>query len=193
VADGVGGYSGAKRASSIAVEMLEKDASEIRDEISLRKSTEEIHGRILDEAATLHFPNMGTTLALVKFFPKTSTILVGNIGDSPVLLFRNGSMSSIYHDDSYRSIDSKSMSGIIQYLGVQRDLDIHTRIFPVVNGDTILLCSDGVTDNFLNLDEGEAQLASLASLRDAEKIVDTAIQIGIKPDDMSVVVLVLES
>lgn len=192
VADGVGGYSGAKKASTIAVETLARDASKIHDEESLKKSIEEMHREILGESKVLHFKNMGTTLAAVKVFPAMERMLIGNVGDSPVLLFRNGSMDSIYHDDSYRSTDPMSMSGIIQYLGVEQDLDIHARIFPIVSGDVILLCSDGITDNFLNSDDGEAELAFLVNMHSAEKIVDRAIEIGIKPDDMTAIVLVLE-
>ena len=120
VADGVGGYSGAKEASSIAVELLAKNASRIIDEISLADLVGQIHERIIKRSRELRFPKMGTTLAVAKIFPHDGSVLVGNVGDSPILLFRDDSLEPVYEDDSHRSYDPLSMYGIIQYLGLER-------------------------------------------------------------------------
>ncbi len=180
VADGVGGYSGAKEASSIAVQMLAKSASLIIDEKSLADSIMEIHERIIKRSRYLRFPNMGTTLAVAKIFPREGRVIIGNVGDSPILLFRGNSMESIYVDDSHRSYDPLSMYGIIQYLGLEQKLDIHTQTFSDTSGDTLLLCSDGITDNLLNSSEGKEKLVSLVKLGSAEKIVDSALDVRIK-------------
>ena len=191
VADGVGGYSGAKEASSIAVQILEKNASRIIDEKSLADSIREVHERIIERSKELHFANMGTTLAVAKIFPRQGSVIIGNVGDSPILLFRGNSMESIYVDDSGRSYDPLSMYGIIQYLGLEQKLDIHTQTFRYTSGDTLLLCSDGITDNLLNSNGGREKLVSLVKLGSAEKIVDSALDVGLKPDDMTAVMVFL--
>jgi protein phosphatase len=192
VADGVGGYSGAKEASSIAVELLSENASRIIDEKSLKESISEIHERIINRSRVLRFPNMGTTLAVAKVFPDTGSMITGNVGDSPILLFRNDSTESVYEDDSHRSYDPLSMYGMVQYLGLEQDLNIHTRTMRCLAGDLILLCSDGITDNILN-SGGEAELASLVKLHSAKKIVDSALNKLVKRDDMTAVLLYLDS
>jgi PPM family protein phosphatase len=193
VADGVGGYSGAKEASSIAVQMLAKNASQIIDENSLADSIREVNDRIIKRSRELHFPNMGTTVAIAKVLPHERTVITGNVGDSPILLFRGNSMESIYADDSHRSYDPFSMYGIIQYLGFEQKLDIHTQTFHYISGDTLLICSDGITDNLLNSSGGKERLVSLVKFGSAEKIVNAALDEGLKPDDMTAVMVFLTS
>ena len=193
VADGVGGYSGAKEASSIAVELLAKSASQIIDEKSLADLIGQIHERIIKRSREFRFPNMGTTLAVAKIFSHDGSVIIGNVGDSPILLFRDDSMESVYDDDSHRSFDPLSMYGIIQYLGLERKLDIHTRTLHYNPGDTLLLCSDGITDNLLNSQGGNEKLVSLVKLHSAENIVDSALNEGLKPDDMIAVLVFLGS
>ena len=188
VADGVGGYSGAKDASSYAIDFLKRNASKINDESSLTQLIYEIHSGIQEKAGKLGFLNMGTTLAVAKVLPKDQ-VIVGNIGDSPILLFRNNEIIPIYEDDSHRSEDPMSMYGIIQYLGLDCDLEIHTKSVQCTQGDALLLCSDGVTDNLLNSESGKAKLAGLAKSGDARGIVIAAIDQRIKPDDMTAVLI----
>ena len=100
-------------------------------------------------------------------------------------------MESVYVDDSHRSYDPFSMYGIIQYLGFEQKLDIHTQTFHYISGDTLLICSDGVTDNLLNSNGGKERLVSLVKLGSAEKIVNAALDEGLKPDDMTAVMVFL--
>jgi PPM family protein phosphatase len=191
VADGVGGYSGAKEASSIAVELLAKNASRISDEKTLADLIMMIHYQIIKRSRQLHFPNMGTTLAVAKIIPEKGSVIIGNVGDSPILLFRGNLMESVYEDDSHRSYDPLSIYGVIQYLGLEQELDIHTKTLQYASGDTLLLCSDGITDNLLSSNGGKEKLVSLVKLRSAEKIVNSALNEGLKPDDMTAVLIFL--
>lgn len=188
VADGVGGYSGAKDASSYAIDMLGRKASKVNDESSLDQLLEEIHSGIQVKARELGYINMGTTLAVAKLFPDNKT-LVGNVGDSPILLFRKTEMIPVYEDDSHRSQDPMSMYGIIQYLGLDCELEAHEKSIRWYPGDALLLCSDGITDNLLNSQSGKAKLTRLAKAGDARGIVKAAIEERIKPDDMTAVLI----
>ena len=191
VADGVGGYSGAKEASSIAVELLAENANRISDEESLAQCVRKIHENILRRSMKLHFPNMGTTLAVAKILPSKEKAIIGNVGDSPIALVRGDSLEFVYEDDSHRSRDPFSMFGIVQYLGLECELNIHTRTLDCLLGDVLLLCSDGITDNLLNSEGGKARLASLIKSGSAQYIVKSALEEGLKPDDMTALLVFL--
>lgn len=188
VADGVGGYSGAKDASSYAIDMLSRKASKVNDELSLDQLLAEIHSGIQGKARELGFVNMGTTLAVAKLL-RDDRALIGNVGDSPILLFRKTEMIQVYEDDSHRSQDPMSMYAIIQYLGLDCELEAHVKSIRCYPGDALLLCSDGITDNLLNSQRGKLKLASLAKSGDARGVVKAAIEERIKPDDMTAVLI----
>ena len=188
VADGVGGYSGAKLASSFAIDSLGREASKVKDESSLVRLINAIHAGIQRKAGELGFLNMGTTLALAKVLPE-GNVLVGNVGDSPIIVFRNSEMIQVLQDDSHRSEDPRAVYGIIQYLGLDCDLEVHTSKIQCNLGDKLLLCSDGVTDNLLLSQRGKAKLGTLAKAGDARGIVKAAIEERIKPDDMTAVLI----
>lgn len=191
VADGVGGYAGAKDASSYAISFLKKNAERIKNEESLELIINQMHQGIRELARKLRFANMGTTLATIKLLPEESQALVGNVGDSPILLFRENEMVPVYEDDSNRSSDPSSMFGIIQYLGLDCKLQVHTKIIEFSHGDVLLLCTDGITDNLLNSKGGKEKLALLATAFGAKEIVRSSIEQGIKPDDMTAVLVSL--
>jgi serine/threonine protein phosphatase PrpC len=191
VADGVGGYEGAKEASSIAVEMLKSDSALLADEEAFKNSILEIHSKIQDEAKRLHHSNMGTTIAAARIFPKSDgggKMICANVGDSPVLLFSGSDVKVVYTDDSYRESEPGNMSAIVQYLGADCDLDVHVRETAYKKNDVLLLCSDGVTDNLVESPGNYKTLASLVSHgSSAKQIVESAMRAEIKPDDMTVI------
>jgi PPM family protein phosphatase len=190
VADGVGGYSGAKEASSIAIDLLSRNASRIVDANSLTDWINAIRKKIFARSRVLRFPKMGTTLAVAKIFPRHQNVIIGNVGDSPILLFRGDEMDSVYEDDSHRSYDPLSMYGITQYLGLDREIVVHIRALEYEPDDVLLLCSDGITDNLLNSRGGKEKLKSLIKLKSAKKIVECALDEGLKQDDMTAVLVI---
>ena len=192
VADGVGGYSGAKIASSIAIEVLESNALRIVDEDSFRDVITTAHRAVQEKASELGFANMGTTLAAAKVLREddSTIVLSANVGDSPILLFSGGTVKSVYVDDSHRSRDPRAMFGITQYLGLDLDLDIHVVKVNCREGDILLLCSDGITDNLVRGFDEYGELSKLMlNHPSAERIVKKALQIGLKPDDMTAVLV----
>jgi PPM family protein phosphatase len=191
VADGVGGYSGAKEASSFAINYLAKNSKSISDQHSLAECIQEIHRKILEISKKLQFPNMGTTLAFAKLLPEKQSYLVANVGDSPILMLEGDSLLSVYFDDSYRSKDPSSIYGITQYLGVDFPIKIHTSEISLKRDSVLLLCSDGITDNLLVNRGASSKLVSLIKSQSAERIVDAAIREGLKPDDMTAVLVFL--
>ncbi len=207
VADGVGGYFGARQASVLAVATVAEQSRRITDEATAVSCLEEIHRRIQREARSLRYPNMGTTIALAKVMSKPGSedritegeegkLLTANVGDSPIFLFHNvetGDYSKLYTDDSFRGEDPLLISGIIQYLGLETEIDFHTMVTRYGRGDILLLCSDGITDNLLRRERpDEPSLSSIVRRhRSAEIVVRSAIERGYKPDDMTAVLVFL--
>lgn len=185
LADGVGGYRGAKIASSLAMEILGNSAKDIVDEASLKKRILEINEQIISKASELGFLNMGTTIAVAKVIG--SGLILANVGDSPMLLLHDKKLEPVYYDDSYRHSDPMQMSGIIQYVGL-RGIEVHTNTIQYTKGDTMLICSDGITDNLFKSPVND-RLETLMQTGSARKIVEVAIEEKIKPDDMTAIIL----
>jgi len=210
VADGVGGYQGGKEASELAIGALRNRAGEIQNEILAKSVLEDIHEQLLHTAKSRNFRFMGTTIALTKILPDLQSgrggkILTANVGDSPILLFRNSSeiyddssYTKIYTDDSFRNKMPGSMWAIVQYLGLEStEINVHTQTVDYLSGDAVLLCSDGISDNLLSDDtysrrRGAGDVGEIVrKTGSARVLVEEAIRAGVKPDDMTAVLVFL--
>jgi serine/threonine protein phosphatase PrpC len=205
VADGVGGYRGAKEASKIAIQGMQRRAGGISDDISFQSALREIHMEIVERANLLRYQNMGTTIAAAKALPDDlsgGTLITANVGDSPIIFFSRDAETGercrkAYTDDSYREEEPSSMFGIIQYLGLPDcEIKVHTSKFHYANGDILLICSDGVTDNLLVPKRDGAdpwtQLSKIVrGYRSAQRLAESAIYAEIKPDDMTAILIFL--
>lgn len=204
VADGVGGYEGGKEASQLAVAALRNRAMEMQNEILAKSVIQEIHEELIHAARARNFRNMGTTIALAKILPDLRSgggkILTANVGDSPVLLFRNSDeeYEKLYEDDSFRNRMPGSMWAIVQYLGLESgEINVHTRSTDYRDGDTVLICSDGVSDNLLseNTFQRRRAVGNISELvkktGSARSIVEEALRAGIKADDMTALLVFL--
>jgi len=204
VADGVGGYKGAKEASEIAIQGLKKRAGVISDDTSFQSALQEIHLEIEERANLLRYQNMGTTIAAAKVLPdglNEGTVITANVGDSPIIFFKDVETGElcrkVYTDDSHRNENPSSMFGIIQFLGLPNyKIKVHTSKFHYASGDILLICSDGVTDNLLApIRRGVDPWARLSTLvrgyRSAQRLAESAISSGIKSDDMTAILIFL--
>jgi serine/threonine protein phosphatase PrpC len=83
------------------------------------------------------------------------------------------------------------MWSIIQYLGYEGPLEIHSKSANYTEGDSLLLCSDGVSDNILGTKNNLSEIGDIVreARGDAKAIVKRAVEIGIKQDDISAVLV----
>lgn len=211
VCDGVGGYRGGKEASELVAGALRNKAGEIQNEFMAKSVLQGIHEQLLSTAKSLNFRDMGTTISLAKIFPNSQTghggkILTANVGDSPILLFQNPgsdfsseSYRKIFTDDSFREKMPGSMWAIVQYLGIEakEGIEVHTQSVDYHPGDIVLICSDGISDNLL-VENSYSRKRSVGDIGElvrrtgsARRIVEEAIQAGVKPDDMTAVLVFL--
>jgi serine/threonine protein phosphatase PrpC len=196
VADGVGGYRGAKEASQLATKVLEEFAPALDSERALSACVAEISKRIKERGWELHYFEMVTTLALAKVLPGKRTVLTANVGDSPIFLIKKEKMGEepllLYKDDSLRYEDPNNLWSINQYLGYGGRLRIHTKSSEYELGDILLLCSDGVSDNILGSSNDLTRLGPLVKENPSAKaLVNHAMDVGLKADDMTAILVFL--
>jgi serine/threonine protein phosphatase PrpC len=127
---------------------------------------------------------MVATLAVVVV---EGDLLYGlNVGDSRVLLWRAGALQQLSVDHA----DKVQTNLLTRALGLAAEVEPHCFRMPLLDGDVVLLCSDGVS-NLLSADALEAALGERAN---AQAVVELA-RAGAREemvDDASAVVLHIE-
>ncbi|MBZ0119560.1 MAG: protein phosphatase 2C domain-containing protein [Sandaracinaceae bacterium] len=200
VADGMGGYEGGEIASKMVVETLERffvrndedaeltwpfgaDADlTLRENalaVSLKLANREVHARRRG-----HLAQMGSTVvALAVDGPR---VALAHVGDSRIYRLREGAIERLTRDHSLvEEMRERGMHGtpegighiVTRAIGASPDTEPELRRELAREGDTFLLCSDGVTD--VLDDEAIAGLLSLSTAeRACEAIVEAAYEAG---------------
>ena len=172
VADGVGGARGGREASHwairVAVERYYDQASHDPG-ANLCAAVETANTSLFQYLQSTGTPEAGSTMAAAVIHG--DTLYVANIGDSRVYLLRNGQLAQLTRDHTLTQ--QKIDQGLIspEQAEVDPDNSVLTRsmgaeptvqvdLFPplqLAKGDTVLICSDGLTDML-----EEAEVAHLA-------------------------------
>jgi serine/threonine protein phosphatase PrpC len=204
VADGMGGHAAGEIASQLALDTLiqqyySSDDTPLPPAIRLERAVLEANLDIYEQAVTVDTQaGMGTTIVTAVIHEDRLT--VANVGDSRAYLVRNGEIVQITDDHSwvaeqvklgtmtdqqaqnhaYRNVVTRCLG---HKPGIQVDIFEHRlRV-----GDTILLCSDGLS-NQVSVQELGRTLLDYAPAQAAEKLVDLANQAG-GPDNITAVVI----
>ncbi len=199
VADGMGGHVGGEIASVLAVGVI--DAAFTGHSADELKAAVRAANRAIWErgSAASDLAGMGTTICAVGLTDE-GRIAVVHVGDSRAYLQHDGSLTQLTDDHSVtaelvrrgelteeQALDHPHRSVLTRALGVGPDVDLDFGAPPVVAGDRLLLCSDGL---FTEVPADE--LASVMARRDtldatAEVLVELALSRGGR-DNVSVVV-----
>lgn len=166
VADGMGGASAGEIASTMATDLIfrhlaagwgaDSDSSPQAFADYVRDSVQTTNVRIHERAVSrIELDGMGTTATLVGVLG--SNLLVTQVGDSRAYLIREGVATQVSHDQSYvqHLIDTGRVSEeeagmvdnnvILQALGPTPTVEVVQTWEPVLDGDVVLLCSDGLS------------------------------------------------
>jgi protein phosphatase len=172
VADGMGGHAGGEVASRLAIAALinitlhvpdwilrldDEHAQKLMDRTAARVN--QVHD-VLKEKARLdpRLRGMGTTMTAA--FSLGNDLFVAQVGDSRAYLFRDGSLQLLTRDQTHaqRLADLGAISQqdvachrlrhiLTNALGSsQSEVDTEIRRWQLVDGDRLLLCTDGLTD-----------------------------------------------
>jgi PPM family protein phosphatase len=212
VFDGMGGEFGGQEASNSAKGYLLKALDTFPERQSLQQETQLIHDILVDANKKIlrekggRSEGMNTTASVVRIWQGPGSerkAIVGNVGDSRVYIFRNGSLKQITLDDNLLRADypNENEAGYVQEKmnntvdpvnglteeerGLWRKRNILTqylgkeKISPRMHvvdlspGDQILICSDGISDNLTDM-EMSVILSKNISGNYAKEITDTA-------------------
>lgn len=166
VADGMGGHKAGKYASTMARDIIQDNFN--KDEIALshekdilkwiKTSIEEANTKIyLKSIENDELEGMGTTVTMAYIY--RNKIYLGHVGDSRAYLIRNKEITQITEDHSYvnhllktGSITEKEAKShpkrnmITRAVGSSSIIEIDLIVKEWVQGDLLILCSDGLTN-----------------------------------------------
>ncbi len=181
VADGMGGHAGGEFASQIAVNTVEEVFSNLDNdfipttlngeispdeltreklEYAIRLAGRRIYEKALDEP---EYRGMGTTALALHL--QQDRLFISHVGDSRGYRIRKSGIEQLTEDHSL--VNEQIKAGLItpehakthrlkniitRSLGYQEEVEVDTRIELLEEGDTFLLCSDGLS-NMVEEDE----------------------------------------
>ena len=138
VFDGMGGHKKGEVASLIASETMEMNLSNLEDYVV------EANKKILDYQQTnSDSEGMGTTMTAIEINDQ-STLKIAHVGDSRCYVLSNRQLIQLTEDENVPGYQNV----LLQALGTKKKLDIQTIDFQLTSGDVILLCTDGVYNEF---------------------------------------------
>ena len=192
VADGMGGHRAGEVASETAIEEIKKlvrQSGTLRTPDDLQRAIDSANqAAYLKSLESPDFHGMGTTLVVAQI--TNGKLLLAHVGDSRAYLLGERGLERLTEDHSviYQYIKEGRITeeearkhprkgGILRALGVEKFVEADTKELPY-NGETLLLCTDGVTD-MLRDEEIEEILKNNPDPRQAcEQLVEKANQAG---------------
>jgi protein phosphatase len=197
VADGMGGHSAGDVASAFVVEKLRETVNPMQDIdcAYIEEIIKSIHTQLLADGINRGTPNMGSTLAGLILQKGSSGFC--NVGDSRVYRLRNSILQQLSRDDSLASIIPGAAKNIItNAVGAGlADISVDSRFSPyiAVEGDTFLICSDGVHGFIADTDLEQLLALQENPQKIAQLIVEKAIENNSDDNCTAVVVRIMRS
>lgn len=210
VADGLGGQQAGDVASSLALERLrailpawasQRDTAPGVDDIgtALTESMQRVNEELFRAAAEREeWYGMATTLTIVRV--SGPLFQYAHVGDSRLYLYRKGRLTQLSQDhalvnelirtgeitaDQARRHPSRHV--LTQAIGMDRRLDIDSGNGRLIDGDMLLLCTDGLLA-VVNEDEMGQLLCQTPPMNVAQALVTIANERG-SPDNVTVIAI----
>ncbi len=195
VADGMGGHVGGEVAARVAVDSLRAAFQRQPSVEGLRRAVAEANRAVWRQSqAESGLRGMGTTLtatALVQEPGGRQVVALANVGDSRAYVFSKGQVIQVTADHSLA--EEKVRQGqltqaeaavhphrhiLTRALGVSSDVDVDLWELHLREGDRILLCSDGLTNEVGDEQIGEILGAGKGPQEAAKALVQAALDHG---------------
>jgi serine/threonine protein phosphatase PrpC len=198
VADGMGGHRGGDVASRVAIETMERLADEDHGSLTehVRRANRAVWDRSVEDQ---RLSGMGTTLTAVRI--DGDQVTLAHVGDSRAYLLRNDALQQLTDDHTLvaRMVRSGEITKaeaevhphknvMTRSLGTEQNVEVDEDSIVLVDGDRLLLCSDGLTGMV-----AEDQIQAILENSDqpqqaADRLVKAANRAG-GIDNISVVVI----
>ncbi|MEZ4683803.1 MAG: protein phosphatase 2C domain-containing protein [Caldilineaceae bacterium] len=165
VADGINGHQGGDRASGLAVNTIKRELSTFDVPVlkamqdAIQKANEEIYKQALNDPK---LRGMGCTVIVAIF--DTDRLYLAHVGDSRAYLIRSNTIYQLTEDHLREARIPSSSPELARRLGRTSKVNVDLAYIPLSTesphansiigslplrrGDSVLLCTDGLTDNF---------------------------------------------
>lgn len=204
VADGMGGHNGGEVAASTAVSALLENFGARGSSDKLLEAVEMANAAIWEQSRREHdLRGMGTTLTALALVTdgESEQLTLVNVGDSRAYLFAERSLAQLTTDHSL--VEEMVRQGeltpaeaafhphrhiLTRALGIESSVDVDAWRFEPAEGDRVLLCSDGLTNEL-----SEEEIAEVLGAEEdpdvaAEELVRLAVGHGGNDNVTAVVV-----
>ena len=198
VADGIGGHRGGEVASQLALETVEARYGE---GASLEDAVRSANGAVFERSShDRAVAGMGTTMTAAVIEPSSAHLV--HVGDSRAYLFRAGALRRLTRDHTLmqQMIDAGEITPeaeaevhphrnvLLRSLGTDPDVDLDVQDVGLLEGDRLIICSDGLTSMITEEQAAAIAAATPVSQDAAERLVRAANRAG-GIDNITVLVL----
>ena len=202
VADGMGGHAAGEVASEIAVDTVsyayyQEDSEDIAVSLvhAIKRANTLIHQRA---AENMLRSGMGTTC--VAGVLRGGVAYIANVGDSRTYLVRNGHVRQVSQDHSWvaeqvraglltedQARSHAQRNVITRCLGTQADVEVDVFAEPLQEGDSFILCSDGLS-GFISDEDLQTIISKYVPQESVYHLVERANENG-GPDNITAIVI----
>lgn len=217
VSDGMGGHAKGELASKLAVETVVKHFQEgegnpaapffgearadLCDRTNRLASAVDLANRKICESAAKHPAQRGMGATVVAALVRDHMLSIVHVGDSRAYLLRAGALEQLTTDHSLvnehlrlglmtpqQAESSELQNMLTRAVGAREDLDIDAYEHLLLDGDSVLLCTDGLTRMVSHSEIAKTLMATEDAQVAADRLVELANAHGGK-DNVTVVVV----
>jgi len=178
VADGMGGHQAGEIASEIIIETLPGlvknelevmtvEAQDEQVELALTRSLAKLNSLVYEKSREIpQLHGMGATV--VACLIHVSNAIIAHMGDSRAYLLRGNSFERLTHDHSVvdvllqmgritpqQAVNHPIRNQITRHVGMNSNMGADSAYLKIKQGDKLLLCSDGLTNELSDRQIGE--------------------------------------
>jgi len=189
IADGMGGYAGGEVAAAIAAEVVGAHFGDDASAHGLEDAVLDANRQIFDRGVEPGLEGMGTTLVAVAVVEAegtdADTLLLANVGDSRCYLLHDGELRQLTQDhsvaaelvrmgriDEAEGAEHPGRHVLTRVLGVDSAVEPDLIRIDPVQGDRLLLCSDGLSNELT--DDEIVRLLAVGTPSDAARALVAA-------------------
>jgi len=220
LSDGMGGEAHGEVASNLAVEAiaahcleggqkpdvpyLVEPRAELDEKTNRLASAVQLANKMIYESAQKHAAQRGMGATVVAVWINEQRLSVAHVGDSRVYLLRAGEFQQITDDHSLvaeqvrrgiltreQAESSDMQSVLIRALGIEPEVQVDADEHLLMEGDTLVLCSDGLSRMVSDLEIASTLLSRTGMQSTADRLIELANEYG-GEDNVSVVLVRVE-